>query len=590
MKKIIKPLSLLLAATMIATSCGNSGADTTGSTGGTTEGSTEGATGEGASKYEEFITVDVFNTFANYQGMQSGWFAKIVKDKFNMELNIIAPQVAGGGDTLYQTRVAAGDLGDLILTNADNGKMNELAKYGLLYDMSSDLETRENLKKYQIGIDSLNSLVEVDGVYGIPMEVSTKNANEPIEVLEPTFGPYVRWDLYKELGYPELNSMNDLIDVLADMQALEPTSESGKKVYAISLFGDWDGDSMTYANQMPAMYGFGNMGFAWASADGTQYSDMLDENGKYLESLEFLFNANQKGLVDPESTTQNYDMLFSKYQDGAVLYAPWPWLGQAGYNTLERKEAGKAMMFLPVKDLDIVAYGARPEGTNFYYAVGSKAEDPERLVDFIDWLYSPEGVNCVSSSGLGGTAGPEGLTWEMKDGEPVLTEFGKQAFFGTNAEVPAEWGGGIYQDGAAALYSTVQSSDINPETGYAYTFQGWPSVIELNATPVDKDWQEVMGAMSTMDYITNNDMISIANGTGYIAPQASSEISTLKGQIGSLVTEYSWKMVFAKDKAEFDNLFAELQKTCYGLGYETVLEFDMQNAKDQDAARKAAVK
>ena len=56
---------------------------------------------------------------ANYQGIQSGWFAKIVKDKFNMELNIIAPNVAGGGDTLFQTRSAAGDLGDLILTNAD---------------------------------------------------------------------------------------------------------------------------------------------------------------------------------------------------------------------------------------------------------------------------------------------------------------------------------------------------------------------------------------------------------------------------------------------------------------------------------------
>lgn len=56
--------------------------------------------------YEEFITVDVFDAFANYQGIQSGWFAKVVKDKFNMELNIIAPNVAGGGDTLYQTRSA----------------------------------------------------------------------------------------------------------------------------------------------------------------------------------------------------------------------------------------------------------------------------------------------------------------------------------------------------------------------------------------------------------------------------------------------------------------------------------------------------
>ena len=49
---------------------------------------------DGESKYEDTITVDVFASEANYQGMQSGWYAKLVKDKFNMELNIIAPNVA----------------------------------------------------------------------------------------------------------------------------------------------------------------------------------------------------------------------------------------------------------------------------------------------------------------------------------------------------------------------------------------------------------------------------------------------------------------------------------------------------------------
>src|SRR3954467_11055104 len=69
------------------------------------------------SSWEKEITVDVFASLANYQGMQEGWFAKIVHDKFNMNLNTIAPNVAGGGDTLYNTLVSAGDLGDLIVVN-----------------------------------------------------------------------------------------------------------------------------------------------------------------------------------------------------------------------------------------------------------------------------------------------------------------------------------------------------------------------------------------------------------------------------------------------------------------------------------------
>ena len=67
--------------------------------------------------WDKEITIDVFSSLSNYMGMQEGWFAKIVKDKFNMKLNIIAPNVAGGGDTLFNTRVSAGDLGDLIVTD-----------------------------------------------------------------------------------------------------------------------------------------------------------------------------------------------------------------------------------------------------------------------------------------------------------------------------------------------------------------------------------------------------------------------------------------------------------------------------------------
>ena len=44
--------------------------------------------------------------------------------------------------------------------------------------------------------------------------------------------------------------------------------------------------------------------------------------------------------------------------------------------------------------------------------------------------------------GSGGNCGPEGLTWEMKDGKPVLTDFGVKAFvdIDESLKVPDEWG------------------------------------------------------------------------------------------------------------------------------------------------------
>ena len=114
-------------------------------------------------KYDKTITIDVYDGLANYMGVQEGWFAKIVKDKFNMELNVIAPNVAGNGDTLYQTRTAAGDLGDLIIV--DNGQQyNELVEAGLLADASDYYKDMKNVSRFDAAVQNLNK--DADGIYG----------------------------------------------------------------------------------------------------------------------------------------------------------------------------------------------------------------------------------------------------------------------------------------------------------------------------------------------------------------------------------------------------------------------------------------
>ena len=349
--------------------------------------------------YEEFITVDVFDAFANYQGIQSGWFAKVVKDKFNMELNIIAPNVAGGGDTLYQTRSAAGDLGDLVLIGNTGGALQDCVTSGLLMDCTELMEGKDIVSDYSEAIEETNNLVSEEGMWAFPNMVSSNAATEASEALEPTFGPYIRWDYYAELGYPEMADMNDFLDVLEDMQALAREKEGTDDIYAMSFFKDWDATMMNNAKQPACMYGFDEIGFVLAKADGSEYQSIVDEDSIYVDVLEFFYEANQRGLVDPDSSTQNYDTWSTKYTNGKTLYCPWPWVGQSMYNTAENKAAGKGFMFAPVKDMKIFSYGCCPVGnTQKVIAIGSQAEDPQRLADFIDWLYSPEGVEINQAS------------------------------------------------------------------------------------------------------------------------------------------------------------------------------------------------
>ncbi|MEQ4506215.1 MAG: ABC transporter substrate-binding protein [Enterococcus casseliflavus] len=549
--------------------------------GGAAESETDAASSE--SGYDETITIDVYNGLANYMGMQEGWFAKIVRDKFNMELNIIAPNVAGNGDTLYQTRTAAGDLGDLIIV--DNGQQyNELVEAGLLTDASEYYETMENVQRFDAAVQNLNK--DADGLYGFPTSVSTLKATDPSEGLDPTFGAYVRWDLYGEQGYPEIGTLEDLLPVIQKMQEDNPTTDSGKKVYGFSLFSDWDGNMMNAGKQLVTYYGYDESGFVLAKADGSDYQSILDSDSEYIRALKFYFEANQMGLVDPESTTQNYDTLFAKFQEGQVLFSWWPWLGQAAFNTTTNLTEGKGFMLAPIQDQKIFSYGAEVYGGKQFIGIGSNAEDPERIAAFIGWLYSSEGV-LANSSQTSGSSGPEGLTWEMKDGEPVLTEFGKQALLDGDGDVPEEYGGGSYKDGVSALnVNTVLPIDVNPDTGFPYAYTMWESYQNETTDPVKEDWSKNMGgAESTIGYLEENDQLLVAPGASYVAPEDSSEISTLRNQAKATIIEYSWRMVFAKDEAEFDQLLKEMQETADGLGYQTVLEFDMNNAKDQNEKR-----
>ena len=534
--------------------------------------------------WDETITIDVFDGLANYMGIQQGWFAKIVKDKFNMELNVIAPNVAGGGDTLYNTRVAAGDLGDLIITDKGE-KLDELIDGGLVLDASQYYPAMQSVATFDTAVEHLNEGKE--GIYGFPGSVSSKLPTEPSEGLEPTFGPYLRWDLYGEAGYPEMDTLEDLLPVLKEMQDLQPTADNGQPTYAFSLFKDWDGNMMTVAKQPACFYGYDEIGFVLAKADGSDYQSILDPDGAYVRNLRLYYEANQLGLVDPESTTQNYDTLFSKMQNGQVLFSWWPWLGQSAFNTEENLQAGKGFQMAPLADQEIFSYGAEAYGGKQVFAIGSGAEDPERIAAFIDWLYSPEGAYSNGSQ-TGAGAGPEGLTWELgDDGEPALTETGTAAFLQGGATVPEEWGGGEYADGVSALNMTaVLPIEIDEATGYPYNYTFWPSYQESIANPLTEDWSAKMdGSTTTMEYLTANDQLLVAPGASFTAPADASDIETLRNQVKAIIVQYSWQMVFAENDAQFDSMLDELQETANGLGYEQVLDVDMANAEAQNDAR-----
>ncbi len=505
-----------------------------------------------------------------------------------------------GGENLFETRFTAGNLGDLIISGTEGGRFKKMVEAGLLVDMTELLKEKDVLKNYETAITKTNAHAGQEGIYAIPSEISNQSPEISTDGIDPLVIPFVRWDAYRQAGYPEMKTLEDWITVMKQLQELIPESDSGKKTYAISLFKDWDGNMMMCAKNYASLYGYNELGFTLIQADGSDIQDILDERGQYIRALRFLFTANQEGLVDPESTQQNYDALSAKYRDGQILTSIWSWQGRDLYNYetdpvqgKTHKELGKGFYPAMIEDMKCYTNGCYPEGNaRLVIAIGSQAKDPQRLADFIDWLYSPEGMETAGQ--CAGSGGPEGLVWELKDGRPVYTEFGVQAL-SKDITVPQEWGGdetGSWRDGTPALnFKALSPADIDPKTKEPYMTAMWSSVLEQNNTQIDQDWQEyAQGAKTSIEFLKSKDALAVAPGTSYIAPEESSDITVLRSQCKAVIIDRSWKMVFADNEAEFDRLLKDMRDTVNGLGYEQVLAVDMQNASDEAASRKQTVK
>jgi putative aldouronate transport system substrate-binding protein len=533
------------------------------------------------------LTITSFSETSNYAGDQPGWFAKILKDKFNLTVNIEAPQVGGGGDTVFATKLVSGDLGDYIVFGDNATHIQQAIDAGLLLDWNKNNLLanygQDILKNYSTAIDYNKSQYgKGAAVYGIGNDLFNSNKG-PSELVDFTWGPYVRWDLYAKLGYPQINDMEDYLTVLKDMQKLEPKTADGKKVYAFSFWKDWDGSHMMNAKQFACMYGFNDDtgGVVLVNYSEPTYQDLLQEDGYYLRTLKMYFDANQLGLVDPESPTQNWDTMFAKAQNGQFLFNWFSWLRPM--NTTENKNAGKGMMPVPFKNEVMCSYGKNVYGANRITAIGVNCKNPDRVMELINWTCTPEGV-MISSDG------PEGLAWTKgTDGKAVLTDLGAKIRDSDTTTIPDEWGGGQFRDGVNKFaYQIVNRYSIDPTTNESYDWSGWASTLTNPAlmTKLDMDWQAKMGAKSAVEWFTKNGKIAISVPTATkVDTTLPDDLKAKLDQIGAKIKDYSWKMVFAKNQAEFDSLKAEMITACKGLGYDDVKAANIKMAEQLFALR-----
>ena len=558
-----KLLSVLLASSMVI-------------------GSASALTGCG-SKKNEVIKLNVYSQLANFSGKQIGWSADILKKKFNGELNII-PE----GDGVFETRMTSGNLGDIVVWGADNDKYPLAVKNNLLFGWEDDNVLDEYgpyIKKNMP--DALKKNKELtktitngasDKLYGFGANVALNSKDH-----ESFFYTWdTRWDLYKKLGYPKVKNLQDYHKMLKNIQKLCPSDDSGNKVYAVSLWPDWDDAMVMYVKAMAtAYYGYDELALGLYDPTNGKYHDALEENGPYLEMLKWFNDLYQDGLIDPDSMTQTYDEMIAKVQNGGTLFSIFNYSGSLGYNTIEHTSAGKLMYCMKPEDASPIVYGMNTQGGDRVWSIGAKTEYPEKCMEIINYLSTPEGRMTMEY-------GPKGYTWDYDDQKHAyLTDVGMKCQNDKNTTMGGGYKGS-YHDGELQINNITWSLDAsNPDSdGETYNKESWAS---YNATPssdIEKDWRDKTGCTTINEYMEKG-KYTVAPGTSFSKETQDTTLKTTWNQVTTEIKNSSWKAIYAKSDKKFDSIVAGMKKSAKKYGYDKCVEWSRNQASRRKALEDA---
>ncbi len=562
--KFKKVLSSILVAAMtmgLLSGCGSTTPTTPGTSGNNGGGSVQEGNNGGAASGEDPITLTVFSELANYSGEMQGWFAKIMLDKFNVKINLVA-----AGEGVYETRMEDGDLGDIVVWGSDGKNYQQAVEAGLLFDWEEDnilaeygpyivenmpYALEKNKEISAIKDENGNVISGGDTIYGFGHNVASSAENH--EAFFYTWD--IRWDLYQQLGHPEVKNLDDLIVLFEQMKEICPTDDSGNPTYAMSLWPDWDGNMVMYVKSMAtAYYGYDEMGLGHYNPTNGEFYYAMDNDSPYLEMLKFFNTLYRKGLLDPDSMTQKYDQMIEKVQNGGAFFSIFNYAGSAGYNSEDHIAANKIMRSLVPTEAHPIAYGMDIYGGNRVWSIGAKTQYPELCMEIINYLCTPEGR-------LTAEYGPRGLCWDYdENSKTYFTDFGKTCVTDRTTMMPEEWGGATFNDGAFQINNTTWSlNDVNPETGEKYDKEFWASYQSAEGlNDADKDWREFTGCTTVEEYMENTDYV-VDIATTWAEGKRSAELDVIWNQVKECIVEYSWKAIYAETEADYDKFVKEMQ-------------------------------
>ncbi len=508
---------------------------------------------------DETVTFDVYSQLSSYFGEQQGWYAQILLEKFNVKLNFINDS----SEDMYSRLENSGDLGDIVIWGDDSDQYHSAIAKGLLLDWEEDgrLNTYGSyINGHMAKALSKNKKNSGGHIYGFGYDVATEGG----EYGDFDYHPDIRWDLYEQIGMPEVTELEDFVDVLKQMKEICPKSDTGKETYGVSLFSDWDSDMVMYVKSTCTnFFGMDEFGVGLYNVSDGSFEGCLEKDGCYIRALKFYNDLYRNGLLDPESQTQGHDACLQDYREGAAFFCIFGWMAAPEYNSVNHTADGKMMLPLAAKNQNTLVYGLNQNGGNRLWTIGSKTEYPELAMAIINWLCTPEGYLTTEY-------GPKGIGWDYDlDKNTCLLEPGYQAKTGETVEFAEDSGySGTWADGAAQFNNTTWTPNAdNPESNrQTYNYAYWPNVLGKTISGVEQRWREINQAESAKEYLSKSPY-SVSKPNTYTSSVKSPELTKKWEKVTKIIRSGSWSAIFAETEKAFENETAKMQRSADAAGY-----------------------
>lgn len=543
-----------------------------------------GGTG-GREQGQEGVVLSAFvqQSVSAESGIWDGWAAAKLYDDTNIRVDFAA--TGNAVEQKLKQYIAAGTLPDIIgFRDSDQAQMALDADLLLPLDDYKELlpnlfETEEYKKA--VSYSRKYSSNGKGRLYMMPCSIGPSWYNAY------NWMPMLRWDAYKQAGLPAVHTLEDYLDVVEKMVQANPETETGEKVYGFSLFSDWDKYSALEIAALSYLYGIDTeyvSPLMETNVITRTTSSILNEDSFYKRALRFYFEANQRGLLDPDSRTQSYANLEKKYSQGRVMFSWFSWL-TGTYNEIPSghvndPENPDGYVNIPAEDMKIYQAPDQTIGRNWYFAISKHCKSIEKACEFLNWLYDPDVEQYLYN-------GPEGFVWEYgPGGEPMVTDEGWEIIDHKDEDrMPLE-AGGSFEDGIHPFNAIGMQAATVMDNGYTISYRYWPATLRKDMTRVQEEVNEFLGTETVADYLNQRSMTVKSTIAVNMIPTASDDVKTKVEAIGEVVRNISWQMVYAADEEEFESYWRSMLEQAASLGMDRVESY-YQRAW-QEALRKTA--